>query len=298
MPRSQVSTRIEKPIFVIGCGRSGTTVVFHALAEHPAFAWISNYSNRFGDAAFWLQLAKLRHAPLVRGLGKRSWRPRPVEGYRPWVDCFDGFNRPSRDLDARDCSDQICARMQAMVARHLGVQGKPRFAAKYTGWSRIHFMDRAFPDARYVHVIRDGRAVAASLLEVGFWEGWRGPSQWRWGPLSPEHAEMWAASDSSFPVLAGIQWKLLIENIRAAGARIGERYTELRYEEFVADPQAAIAGLREWAALEPDPRHIDRISQLGVRAVGDKWRKSLGVDEQARLEAALAPSLRALGYSL
>jgi hypothetical protein len=298
MAAGDTRTDIDRPIFVIGCGRSGTTVVFHALAEHPSLAWISNYSNRFGDSRLWLSLAKLRHAAGVRALGQRGWRPRPVEGYRPWVACFDGFNRPARDLDARDCSDATRARMQAMVARHLAVQNKPRFAAKYTGWSRVGFMDRAFPDARYVHVVRDGRAVAASLLEVGFWEGWRGPSQWRWGPLSPEHAELWRASDGSFAVLAGIQWKLLTENIRAAGAKIGERYRELRYEEFVADPLASLTGLREWAGLASDPRHAARIDALGVRPVGEKWRRSLSDEEQQRLEAVLAPSLEALGYEV
>ena len=272
--------------------------LFHALAEHPDFAWISNWSNRFGDSRPWLSLAKLRHAPGVRALGKRGWRPRPAEGYRPWIDCYQGFNRPPRDLEARDCSDAICARMQALVARHLRVQGRPRFVAKYTGWSRIAFMDRAFPDARYVHVIRDGRAVAASLLKVGFWEGWNGPEQWRWGPLSPENQAIWNASENSFAVLAGLQWKLLTESICAAGARIGERYRELRYEEFVSDPQASLAGLRGFAGLAPDARHDARIAALDVRPVGEKWRASLSSEEQARLEAALAPSLAALGYAV
>ncbi|MBW2267363.1 MAG: sulfotransferase [Deltaproteobacteria bacterium] len=296
MAQPSGSPGVERPIFVIGCGRSGTTVVFHALAEHPSLAWISNWSNRFGDAAFWLRLAKLRHAPGVRALGKHGWRPRPVEGYRPWMDCFDGFNRPARDLDARDCSDASRLRMRRLVARHLAVQRKPRFTAKYTGWSRIGFMDCAFPDASYLHVIRDGRAVAASLLQVGFWEGWRGPSQWRWGPLSQEHEELWRASDGSFAVLAGIQWKLLVENIRAAGATIGDRYRELRYEEFVEGPAAALAELTEWCDLEADPRQAERIAALGVRPVGEKWRESLSVEEQRRLGTALAPSLEALGY--
>lgn len=287
----------QGPVFVIGCGRSGTTLVFHALAEHSDFAWISNWSNRFGDSATWLSLAMLRHAPGVRALGTSGVRPRPVEGYRLWTDCFPGFNRPARDLAARDCSDTCAERMRARVLRHMTVQHRARFIAKYTGWSRIGFMDRAFPDARYVHVVRDGRAVAASLLEVGFWEGWRGPEQWRWGPLAEADDQVWNAHDRSFAVLAGLQWKLLVENIRTAGAEVGERYREVRYEDFVQDPLGSVDGLRHWCGLRTDARLVDRVAALGVRDVGEKWKR-LGAEEQARLSEVLGPELRSLGYEV
>ena len=285
------------PVFVIGCGRSGTTLVFRALAEHPDFAWISNWSNRFGDAAPWLSLAALRHAPGVRALGASGVRPRPVEGYRLWTDCFPGFNRPARDLVARDCSDACAEHMRARVARHLAVQRRARFIAKYTGWSRIEFMDRAFPGARFVHVVRDGRAVAASLLEVGFWEGWRGPEQWRWGPLTEADDQVWNAHDRSFAVLAGLQWKLLVNNVRAAGAAVGERYREVRYEDFVRDPLGSVDGLRHWCGLRTDARLADRVTALDVRDVGQKWRR-LDVEEQERLSEVLGPDLRSLGYEV
>ena len=99
-------------------------------------------------------------------------------------------------------------------------------------------------------------------------------------------------------MLAGIQWKLLVENIRDAGAKIGDRYRELRYESFVADPSATLAELLDWSGLDADPRHAERIAELGVRPVGEKWRESLGSEERGRLERALAPSLAALGYPL
>jgi len=288
---------IERPLFVIGCGRSGTTIFFRMLAEHPELAWISNYSNRFGDSAPLLWSARLRHAPGIRALGDHPLRPRPVEGYRPWVDCFPGFARPVRDLCGRDAHADCVQRLQALVRRHLAVQRRTRFAAKYTGWSRIAFMDRAFPDARYLHVVRDGRAVAASLLRVGFWEGWRGPAQWRWGPLDAADATLWERSGASFAVLAGLQWKLLVRNIRAAGEALGERYREVRYEEFVADRFAVLPEVLEWAGLAGDERFRRRVAAFALRSADEKWRETLPEQEQQLLQEAIGADLQEFGYT-
>jgi hypothetical protein len=267
------------------------------LAEHPELAWISNYSNRFGDSAPLLWAARLRHAPGIRALGDHPLRPRPVEGYRPWIDCFPGFARPVRDLCERDAHTDCVQRLRTLVRRHLAVQRRTRFAAKYTGWSRIGFMDRAFPDARYVHVIRDGRAVAASLLRVGFWEGWRGPAQWRWGPLDAVDASLWERSGASFTVLAGLQWKILMRNIRAAGEAIGERYREVRYEEFIADRFAVLPQVLEWAGLAEDERFRRRVAAFALRSADEKWRETLPEQEQQLLQEAIGADLAEFGYT-
>ena len=63
-----------------------------------------------------------------------------------------------------------------------------------TGWPRAGFLHAVFPDARYVNVIRDGRAVANSWLQMDWWLGYRGPEHWHFGPLSDEHREVWERS--------------------------------------------------------------------------------------------------------
>src|SRR3712207_7426845 len=46
-------------------------------------------------------------------------------------------------------------------------------------------LSEIFKDAKFIHLMRDGRAVANSLLHVYFWSGWKGPGNWGWGQLSP-----------------------------------------------------------------------------------------------------------------
>ena len=57
-------------------------------------------------------------------------------------------------------------------------QGKREFIAEYSGWSRIAFFNEIFPHCRFIHIVRDGRAVANSLLNVSYWKGWEGIHKW------------------------------------------------------------------------------------------------------------------------
>jgi len=176
--------------------------------------------------------------------------------------------------------------------------GRERFLTKYTGWSRIRFIDAIAPDALYVNVVRDGRAVAASLLNVYFWHGWGGPDQWRWGPLSPEDQELWDRSDRSFFVLAGLQWKRLMENYAEQCPAIGNRYFELRYEDLVSAPRETLTRLLQWAGLREEEKFFRRLAAREWRDSNVKWRTELPSVEQRRFEELLGPTLERFGYTV
>ena len=187
--------------------------------------------------------------------------------------------------------------MLSAVEEQLIDMDKKRFITKYTGWSRIQYVDNIFPDALYLHVIRDGRAVAASLLTQSWWHGWQGPNQWRWGALSPEHKTIWQSSEQSFFVLAGLQWKILMENIREAGMTIGNRYREVRYEDIIANPESVFSSLLEWGDLVSDPFFLSHIRNAVYHNANEKWRTQIHQSEIERFETLLAPALAMFGYA-
>jgi len=85
----EVRDAIERPIFVIGTGRSGTTLFFHLLALHPDLAWFSNFGNRWYRHAWPALLSRIRDAPevLTETTGGCALRAN-----RAWVEELAGRN--------------------------------------------------------------------------------------------------------------------------------------------------------------------------------------------------------------
>ena len=110
--------------------------------------------------------------------------------------------------------------------------GKPVFLHKYTGWPRTGFVREIFPDARFINVTRDGRAVVASALRTSWWKGHLGPEAWQWGPLPPAYAADWEASGRSFPVLAAQCWKILMDAFMDARELVpADQWMDVRFED-------------------------------------------------------------------
>lgn len=262
---------MHDPLFIIGTGRSGTTLLFRLLSQHPDLAWPC--------------------PGMVSGKpGKRGRKPEP-EPYEFWRRFYGGFASPCRDLEAFDVPASLPNRLRAEFDQQCEAMGRDRLLTKWTGWSRVRFADRIWPDARYVHIVRDGRAVAWSLMQQPWWHGWQGPSQWRWGPLPAQDQLAWEGSSKSFAVLAGLQWQLCVRNCSARGRETGDRFREIRHEDLVANPAKVLGGLCEWAGLRPRAWNGDMLSGRN-----ECWRTELPAVEQSRLQAVIGPTLAAYGY--
>ena len=124
----------------------------------------------------------------------------------------------------------------SVLAAAAAREGKPRWGDKTPQHVQYLLVLAAlFPEARFVHLVRDGRDTALSLLSLRE----RGLS--KWGPRSMGHA--------------GYYWAWLVLSGLLAGRLLGpRRYRQLRFEDLVTDPVAALRPLCAWAGL---PFHDD-----------------------------------------
>ena len=288
------SHRLRSPIFIIGCGRSGTTIVYDLLCEHPDLAWFSNYAERWPAVPQLAALSRVRRFERVRRSGSR-FVPSPQEGHRIWDRCGPrGEAARNRPLTEADADAREKERVRRLVNEHARYQGKPRFINKNTRNSRrIRYLDAIFPDALFVHVLRDPRAVVASLLAVSWWADL--PLWW----CGNRTARELSANGSAAETVAAQHWIESVERLLSDRAVIpDDRYLEIRYEHFVEDPEAELGRMMSFAQLQPSNRVLDGLSRRGVENRNQKYRTQLGAPELSAVERIIAPLAQRLDYPL
>lgn len=293
---AQAGLGADRPIFVVGTGRSGSTIFYRIFSEHPNLAWQSPLCDLFpAKPGLNRMLLRAGSWPALGNILKRYLKP--GERYKYWEHYSPGFSDPCRDLLRTDVTVSNKRRIPTALAR-LATSGRRRLLVKITGWPRIAFLQELFPDAKFIHVYRDGRAVANSLLAVDFWRGWHGPAQWRWGELDRQQQAEWERYGKSFVALAGIQWKLMMSAMdRAARSVPAGNFMQIRYEDFIRDPVSSFRKAVEFCDLAWSARFEKSITGHRLETANEKWRNDLTQEQQAILEAVLEESLWRYGYS-
>lgn len=278
-------------LFIIGSGRCGSSLVHELLAKHREVGFISNLDDNFPllDSKGSFNNALFRSV-LGNRTRKGGLRFAPSEAYRLIGKKVSPLYANScRNLTAADVTPQLKQSFRDFFLERLVAQSKPLFIHKYTGWSRVAFFREIFPEALFVHIVRDGRAVANSFLQMPWWTGFRGPGSWYLGPLNDDQQARWEASQRSFAVLAGLAWEILVDSVEADAAQLATRgICTLRYEDFLHDPVARLRRLCDFAALEFDSDFENRVRRRHI----DPGR------EQAFIRDLSAPQVEALTASL
>lgn len=262
--------RLDRPVFLGGAPRSGLTLLRALLDGHP-------HLSAGPDA--WIVSMALAQRDISRTLGR--------------------LLEEEFFLEAAALRRAFAAVIGTILSGRATAAGKVRTVEK-TPLNVLVFADLAslFPNAKFVHVVRDGRDVVASLLE----RAWKDP---RTGRLLPQCAD---------PAGAGRYWSRLASEGLSAERALTDRVMRLSYEDLVRDPKPTLRRLTDFLE-EPYteemlnfPSHalalvgMEQDSADGLRKplhagqVG-RWRRDLDMDAQTALSAAAGAALRELGYA-
>jgi hypothetical protein len=270
----------DPPLIVLGVRRSGTTLLRVMLDR--------NCSLAVPDESYFIPQLARRHRGRVDPVAfvdDLRRLPTLVEwGLSP--DAVAARLRPDPTT-----GDAVAAVFEAYAAE----QGKTRWGDKTPLYMQhLPLLERLFPRAVFVHLIRDGRDAATSFLEVP-----EGIMTAGWG--HPRDAAGFAA-----------QWANEVRAARALGTRVGgTRYLELRYEALVAAPAEELRRVCGFAGLEYDDgmlgyvgrtdsarkEHQQRLGEpprVGVR----DWRTEMPAAQVAAFEATAGDLLHELGYEV
>jgi hypothetical protein len=280
---------LQKPIIIVSVGRSGSTVFHQILSKHPHLAWLSRLNNDFPEKPAVNRLfMKAIDLPLIGKMLTSVAHPAECSSF--WDYYCKGFRRPCRDLTADDVTNkprQIRDVFSAMLTNR-----RNHLLLKITGWPRIGFLHEIFPDAKFIHILRDGRAVANSLLSQPWWWGWGGPENWRWGQLAPSQRQEWEGHNKSFIALAAIEWKILMDAFENAVANLGcDNYLVLKYEDLCVSPVEQTKRAVEFCELEWSTEFKSSVKRLCLKNANYKWQKEFTEKQKKILEDVLGSYL-------
>jgi hypothetical protein len=213
--------------FVVGMNRSGTTLLRMMLDAHPE-----------------LTIPPETHfVPDLIDVEKRDGASpelftEVITSQREWGDfgfSGDELQGRFRSIQRLDAGSAIRAFFELYAER----QGKPRWGDKTPRYvSRMRAIQKVLPEARFVHVIRDGRDVA----------------------LSHNNRIKRRGLDHKTPVPAGEmarRWRKRIEKARYDAGAVGDRYIEIRYEDLVTSTEPTLRRVCELVEIDFDPVMLD-----------------------------------------
>jgi len=165
----EIYPEIKKPIFIVGVPRSGTTLLYLLLAQHPDLGCFTNNIIKKLFNENYLKSIHLRRR--IFGLlklpypedefGIKFFLPIdiPVEGGYLYDLVFNGGWNPK-------VSEKNLAILKKIISKTLNEQKRKRFLSKFPPNSmRIDVINTIFKDSKFIHIIRDPRAVVNSLLQ-------------------------------------------------------------------------------------------------------------------------------------
>ena len=268
-------TGVKQPFFVVGLGRTGSTYLYHLLGAHPRIA----LTNEGRVADFLLFCSRYGVVPQKEEQKFILHREITLHG-----------------IVANDCSEVLARVFQRHALQMLEEFYEEQFADKeFTHWgdklpwpSTAVELQTAYPHARYIILIRDPRAIAASLLSYS----------------TRQHLPAAALLQEQSPEQWGSYWNNSYREL----AKYLKHHLVVRYEDMVADPLRETTRMLDFLSLDGAEELVELAStretfkghatSASPEESLRRWQKALTAEQIETIEKLCAEQMRVHGYEL
>ncbi len=276
-------------VFIVGCPRSGTTLLRRIVSAHPEIV--------ITPEAHWIPVwFKKRRGVTRDGLVTPELIPALLAH-----DKFAFFQLTAEDLMSLVGVGHPVT-YAAFITGIFDLYGKARgkeLVGNKTPDSarRMDILHALWPQARFVHFIRDGRDVALSLMN--------------WSKIHTKKPGTFPSWKDDPVTTSALWWELNVRRGREAGRRLGPQlYREFRYESLLARPEQVCAELCQFLGLAHDESMLnyhEAYAKKRPRAEAGhdrepitpglrNWKTQMSAEDVERFEAAAGALLDELGY--
>ncbi len=270
-----------KPVFVGACARSGTTFLGSMLGTHSQC--FATPESKFNVEVYLDCLRHSQNVELMVAFDKIKQRT-DFSGWGIDLDCVD-----VAELQRCQGYPDLIKWLVNEYARSLG-RSEAKFWIDHTPFNIVYAatLFALYPDAKLIHLVRDGRSVASSVMKLD------------WGPNTPNTAAYW--------------WINRVAHGLAAESFFGpERVQRIRYEDLVLHPQATLQTICTFLGIDFEPKmvtgagfrlpeHLAHIHPLVGKQPNTKrikaWQNELTPRQIEIYESIAGQFLTCLGYDL
>jgi len=272
------------PFFIVGSGRSGSTLLRMILASHSRIAI---------PPETWFLIPLCEQIPLERPLDASAVEKAIaiMTGHYRWPDMgvdASAFRQEVTSVKEPYLKDVV----EIVYRKHLKEEGKTRWGDKTPGYIKIvPELAKLYPDARFIHLVRDGRDVAKSFQSTGWY-----------GPLLHDNTREWTEA--------------LAYETRWSRSALASKILSVRYEDMIGDSEAIVRKICAFLGEEFEPQmlswegQVSRLvpkremsihGKLGRKPDAsdiERWKREMSPWEIFVAEASMAPYLERHGYAL
>ena len=302
--------KIDRPVFIVGLPRSGTSLLYNLLAAHEDAAYCTNAMNSFTETICAIEWLRKKFKLNVRGerfledsvevdFGTPS---EPAMFWGKWIG-RDAHNLKWKEKTLADFSPEKLAEIQQDLKKILytfGGNGK-RFITKYPIFqTELRMINALFPDAHFIHIVRDGRMTANSLIKLYNLcnrqiQKIKHPDlnsivPYPRVPKLETYLKEYGPTDLRCTAHV---WEDSIDVVDAVKNDL-HRFTQVRYEDLLANPKVELQKLFDFIGLKwPNPAHTEFAKEFSLIGKVHHTNQYVGYDI---VEKEVGGTLKRLGY--